>query len=261
MFDQNNRSPVRFRHFIRVSQLLATAACFSLVALSANSDIVGLPDDAVIVETQALPVVNRSFLLWMEHPTRHEDTIVDGVYTCPDQTMGHYLEGPTRVSLIDTAVKKVINTVLVRFNWKTDDNFFVPYRIAGFFYSIGPSSNNGEGRPQILTLRDFTGAGEATQFALFDAQNCSIVATTIYGFSRRRDAVVQYPFDMVFEEGGRRERAIQYWLDHFALQKPASTGYWKYSIDYNSGERSTYEIRFDPEQEAFVGKAVVVPIR
>src|SRR5580698_3770556 len=52
----------------------------------------------------------RSLVLWMVHPTRHEDTIYGGVYTCPDQTMGHYLDGPTRVSLVDTTLGKVINT-------------------------------------------------------------------------------------------------------------------------------------------------------
>lgn len=230
-------------------------------ALSANSDIVGIPNNAVIVETRALPVPSRSFVLWMLHPKRHEDTIVDGVYTCPDQTMGHYLEGPTRVSLVNTASRRVINTVPVRFDWAKDDKFFVPYRIASYFYSVRPSAGEEEGKPQIPSLADITGEGEATQFALFDAQNCSIVATTIYGFSRKRDVVVQYLFDITYQQNGKHERVITYWLDHFATEKPESAGYWKYSIDYNSGDRSTYEIRFDTERETFVGGFVSVPIR
>jgi hypothetical protein len=96
---------------------------------------------------------------------------------------------------------------------------------------------------------------------LFDAQSCSIVATTIYGFSRKRDVVVQYRFDITYHQYGKRERVITYWLDHSATKKPESAGCWKYRIDYNSGDRSTYEIRFDTERETFVGAVVSVPIR
>ena len=198
--------------------LLAITASFSLLALSVSADIVGIPSDAVIVETQSLPVHNRSLVLWMIHPTRHEDTIVDGVYTCPDQTMGHYLEGPTRVSLVNTALRKVINTVPIRFDWGEDDKFFVPYRITRFFYSVRPSPGKIEGKPQILSLRDLTGMGEATQFALFDEQNCSIVATSVYGFSKKTDTLVQYPFDLTWEESGNSESGVRYWLDHFTAK-------------------------------------------
>lgn len=255
------RSTIGLRAVFIRFHLLAITASVSLFPPSASAAIVGVPSDAVIVETQSLPVPNRSLVLWMIHPTRHEDTIYDGAYTCPDQTMGHYLEGPTRVSLVNTALGKVINTVPIRFDWGKDDKFFVPYRIARFFYSVRPSLGKKEGKPQILSLRDVTGLGEATQFALFDAQNCSIVATSIYGFSKKTDTLVQYPFDLTWEENGKRASEVRYWLDHFAVQKPAAAGQWKYSIDYNSGDRSTYEIHFDREREVFVGTVVTVPIR
>jgi hypothetical protein len=240
--------------------VLFFTACHSHSVTPANSPVAGLPGDAMIIETQPLPVPDRSLVLWMVHPTRHEDTIVDGVYTCPDQTTGHYFEGPARASLIDTAGNKVIKTLTLRFDWGEQDTFSVPYRIEPYFYHVPQSSDGGEGKPRILSLKDFTGTGEATQFALFDAQNCSVVATSIYGFSHQRDSLVQYPFDLTFLSRGKVEHETRHWLDHFATEKPLSPGYWKYSLDYNSGERSTYEIRFDPAREAFVGTVTSVPI-
>jgi hypothetical protein len=43
-----------------------------------------------------------------------------------------------------------------------------------------------------MCLRDHNGDGDALEFALFDAPACMGLETTLVGYSRARDKVIQY---------------------------------------------------------------------
>ena len=49
-----------------------------------------------------------------------------------------------------------------------------------------------EGKPTIMWLKDYNGDGTAWEFALFNAEACMGLATTLIGYSERQDKVIQY---------------------------------------------------------------------
>jgi hypothetical protein len=104
----------------------------------------------------------------------------------------------------------------------------------------------------ILDLKDYNGDGKALEFALLDAQSCTVTETELIGYSERRDKVIQYPIDLRGMWWNERNPTLL-WLDHFLLQKPVSRGLWKYTLSYNSGEIFTFDIRYDPLRERFEG--------
>src|SRR6185436_12566478 len=97
---------------MKPNQALAKLAFFlgCLIVFAApsqgQSNIRGLPDDAVILERRKLPPsvrANREIVLWMIKPSKNPNNYApDDIYTCPDQSRGSYYSGPTRVSLVDS---------------------------------------------------------------------------------------------------------------------------------------------------------------
>src|SRR6266849_7706903 len=98
-------------------KIIALAA--SIVLLIAHStqyrtQNYGLPTDALIVETQPIKS-DRILILWILRPTKHPRELEpDEPYTCPEETRGSYYTGRTRVSLVDTKSRRIINTVMIR---------------------------------------------------------------------------------------------------------------------------------------------------
>ena len=214
-----------------------------------------LPSGAVVIETAPLPTSahpNRELVLWMEHPVSHADVDPEA-YTCPDFTRGSYYSGPTRVSLVDTGTGAVINTVHIEELWTKvpDDSFDVPFRILRGHYRVDRVGKNGEGKPRIIDLKDYNGDGRALEFALFDAQNCSITRTSLIGYSIEQDRVIRYAIH-IDEWFGERNVTL-FWLDDLFSNQPVQPGHWHYSKQYNSGDESTYDIRYDAAREQFTG--------
>jgi hypothetical protein len=111
--------------------LLLACVCLSATPAFATSpgEEYKLADGAIIIETQ--PVTpNRSLILWMVRPTKHpRDTPADP-YTCPEYTRGSYYSGATRVSLVGTQIRRVINTVKIsQESGEGADEFDIPYNI------------------------------------------------------------------------------------------------------------------------------------
>ena len=193
---------------------------------------------------------------------KHERDFDPQTYTCPDQTTGHFYRGLTRVSLIDSQLNRVINTVPVLTHWSNEPTFDVPYKIPPFFYHVeGRRNRNGEGRPRLLWLRDYNGDGKALEFALFDANNCTIVETTLFGYSRTQDRVIQYPIHLVQREGATVSERDSPWLDHLMLEKPVAPGHWKWQRQYHAGGLTHYDVRYNPAKEIFEGEIVIDPIK
>jgi hypothetical protein len=228
-------------------------ATFSMLAAFAADP--SLPSGAVVIETAQLPRSahpNRALVLWMEHPVSHDDYHEPEAYTCPDYTRGSYFSGPTRVSLVNTRSGAVINTVHVEELWTEvpNDSFDVPYRIRPFCYRVDRPGRNGEGKPKIINLKNYTGDGPPLEFALFDAQNCSITKTSLIGYSVPGDRVIRYPIHL--DEWIGEHNIAVFWLDDLFTHQPVEPGQWHYQKQFVDVE-NTYDVRYGPAREEFTG--------
>ena len=216
-----------------------------------------LAEGAMIIETQSV-TPNRSLILWMVRPTKHPRDTPDEPYTCPEYTRGNYYSGATRVSLVDPQTRKVINTVKVAPDpGEGGDEFDLPYEIRpDHYYHVDGVSKEAEGKPTLMWLRDYNGDGKAWEFALFDAQACMGLGTTLIGYSERQDKVIQYQTHLaVSDSKQKRSDTTEYWTDYLFSKKPTSPGSWKYEIDYRGrgGSLDKYEIHYDKQAERFEG--------
>jgi hypothetical protein len=222
----------------------------------------GLPRGAFVVETRPLELGGgrrRALLLWMLRPSKHpfEGGDDDG-YTCPDATRGSHYHGPTRVSLVDTAARRVINTVRVMPDHHgAEDVFDIPYRLRpGNHYHVEGADERKEAPAVVTRLRDYNGDGEALEFALYDAVACMPLMTALYGYSRRQDRVIQYDFHLEASDEGKPSRQVWRWVDYLFAREPVRPGHWSYEIDYRGrgGSLDRFEIRYEPSLERFEGK-------
>ncbi|MGA2273874.1 MAG: hypothetical protein ABSH00_09990 [Bryobacteraceae bacterium] len=260
------------------------AFILSISALSAQSapTVSPLPKSAFIVERAEIPNAvhpGRELVLWMISPEKHDRGPLSeaGPYTCPEVTLGSYYSGPTRMSLVDTAAGRVINTIRLTHDssWEEDseeeDSFDIPYRILSGDYYLVPGHPKGtEGKPALLALRDLNGDGLALETAFFEQLACMGLPTTLVGYSLKQDRVIQYQAELevttfkpkegrfTFEQAerlGPPEVEIFFWVDYLFDQKPIGPGHWKYETDYGGrgGCLDSYDIRYDSRQEKFVG--------
>lgn len=224
-----------------------------------------LPAGARVLEVRTIPAqtgrANRALILWMLRPTKNPLPYGPEEYTCPDETRGSYYDGPTRISLFDTKTRKLINTIVVRDKHLTEKDFLhLPYRIrAGGYYHVPNVAKGQEGKPTLMWLKDYNGDGRALEFALFDALACMGLETTLIGYSRAQDKVIQYPIQLTITDvAGERFIRETLWADYLFGQKPQAPRYWKYEIDYRGrgGTLDQYEIRYNTQAERFEGTLV-----
>jgi hypothetical protein len=175
------------------------------------------------------------------------------VYTCPDWTLGSYYSGPTRISLLDTSTRKTINTVSLRYLYRKEDSFDVPYRILGgqyMFYSVPDGSDEREGKPKLLDLRDFNGDGLALETAFYEAEACMGLQTTLFGYSVKHDRAIQYKIEV---RANGEKPSTQVWADYLFSKKPIAAGNWSYMIDYSGrgGCQDSWKVHYDASREKF----------
>ena len=245
----------------------ATALTFSLVLTAAalaqaKAARYGLPASARVIEMQSLESSGhpyRALVLWMVKPKRNSfNADPDEPYMCPDETRGSAYSGPTRVSLVDTTTKRVINTIkILDVHLHDQDTFDVPYAIRenDYYHVDGKPAQNGERKARVMFLRDYNGDGKALEFALFDAPFCMGLATTLIGYSEARDRVIPYPIRLEVIEGQSRSTDVSRWADYLFAKKPIKPAYWKYEIDYRGrgGSLDKCAIRYNAKAERFEG--------
>lgn len=242
--------------------LLFWLLCFQGQALSQTYN---LPAGAFVVETRSVPsrnYPNRALILWMMNPSKHPRDTPGEMYTCPEETRGSYYSGPVRVSLVDTKTNRIINTVKITQEYADgEDSFDLPYKIHDGYYHVAGVPKGQEGKPVIMWLRDYNGDGRAQEFALFDAQACMGLATTLIGYSESKDRVIQYPINVEVLEDGKRSQKTTNWPDYLFSKRPLRPGYWRYEIDYRgrAGTLDKWEIRYNRQREAFEGKITYIP--
>ena len=210
-----------------------------------------IPKTATILETQTLSP-KRKMVLWMPDPTKHaNENAAAGIYSCPDQTRGSYYSGEVRVTLLNSVTNKPINTIEIKGNGDDPvDSIDIPYLIkSGYYYKVPYPSKTIERKPRIMALKDYNGDGRAQEFALFDAEACMGLGTTLIGYSEKQDRVIQYPISVKTPEGS----GSQYWLDYLFSKKPIRAGFWRYEIDYRGrgGTLDKFMVRYDKNSEKF----------
>ena len=223
----------------------------------------GLPSEAKILEVQdvgskAHP--NRALVLWMLNPERYPFWGErEEPYTCPDETAGSHYRGPTRVSLLDTSRKRILNTIQILNPVITgEDELPIPYEIrGGYYYRVKGGRGGRPGRPTLLWLKDYNGDGKAQEVALFLKLNCTLVWTTLIGYSERQDRVINYPVTFGFEGcAERRAPETSTWAPLLFATDPVRPGKWSYDVHYQVGGSVRFEVGYDPEKEAFEGLQV-----
>lgn len=251
--------------------IICILAAISLAAGLASSAIAqtkisGLPRNAVVVETRKLAPIgqrNRTLVLWMINPKKNPTGYApDDIYTCPDQSRGSHYSGPTRVSLVNSDTNSIINTVKISSDG-AEDSFDIPYAIRpGNYYQVKTRmAPTIEARPTIIALKDYNGDGRALEFALFEAEACMGLQTTLIGYSEKQDRVIQYPVKLDVVEGGKHSARNSLWADYLFNQKPKRPGYWKYEIDYRgrAGSLDKWEVKYNAAREQFEGTLTIVP--
>ena len=270
--------------------LAALVSCLSLATIAcqgvdpgAQLELAGqddkkfeLPSGAVIIEEQPLESEShpeRALILWMVNPTKnpsdaHKDP--EAPYMCPDETRGSCYSGPTRVSLVNTTTRTVINTIEIKDGHferaegleDKGDRFDIPYAVRkGYYYHVEDEGDAPEGvemKARVMWLKDYNGDGKALEFALFDAANCMGLLTTLIGYSEWQDRVIQYQVSLEVEGHDGHRTELLSWCDYLFSEKPMSPGHWKYGIDYRGrgGPLDKYEVRYDAQHEMFVGALV-----
>lgn len=259
------------RHAVALVVLAAVAPASGWSAAGASAEKksadfprpADLPANALIAHSTAIKgAQDRALILWMLSPEKNPREADAGLYTCPEYTRGSYYSGPTRVSLINTTTNTIINTVEVKQEYDEGiDSFDVPYAIQkGFYYDVkGNPKKNQEAPADILRLKDYNGDGKAWEFALFDAQACMGLPTTLIGYSEKQDRVIQYPVRLQVDTDGTASSETSHWCDYLWAEKPQQPGQRKYEVDYRGrgGELVEYEIKYNAAEEAFDGKQKV----
>lgn len=211
-----------------------------------------IPKSAVILE-KASVTPTRQIILWMPNPTKNPRD-PEEIYTCPEQTRGHYYSGVAKVSLFEIKSKKLINTIEIVSDGLTDENnsLDLPYLIQRGYYSVAKIDKHKEGKPKLLNFKDYNSDGKLHEFALFDAVACMGLETTLIGYSEKQDKVIQYQTELEIEG----KKSMEFWVDYLFGHKPNKQGVWKYEIDYRgrAGALEKYEIRYDKKREMFYGK-------
>ena len=233
-----------------------------------QSSMQGLPAGAVVVETRKLISAkhpDRELVLWMLNPKKNPNGYSPGdSYSCPDDTRGSYYSGPARVSLINAATRNIINTIKIAgADEGGTDNIELPYAIRrGYYYRVEILTKKGvEAKPTIMWLRDYNGDGKPFEFALFEAEACMGLQTTLIGYSEKQDRVIQYPVSLEVIEGSKHSNSVSMWADYLFSKKPLGPGSWKYEIDYRgrAGSLDKWEVRYNATKERFEGRLIVVP--
>jgi hypothetical protein len=193
----------------------------------------------------------------MLHPER---VIREG--TCADSVLGDHWYGPTRLSLIDRAKTRIINTIEIRRRDEKanegEHKFPIPFYVSNQFYYVPRINGRNEGTPVILNLRDLTGEGVMGQFVLFDYAACGISQTTVLGYSRSVDAAVQYRVEEISQGGNA---SVESWVGPTFGEKPIRPGYWNFTWDPGHGCFCTIheQVSFDPTRQLFVENRNAIP--
>jgi len=189
--------------------------------------------------------------MWMLSPEPSEcPRAEDYAPSCPGSTRGCYWRGRTRVSLIDPVDRRVVNTVAVTDPFSGSDAFDVPRKLYGHTpYHVGRDHE-----PTLLRLHDYNHDGTKNEFVLFDAESCSDMFTGLFGYSSRRDRVIQYRARISSPDWSGEA----HWPETLFWISPKRDGVWRYGLSWPGTEPPlSCEARYRPEEELFEVRCLV----
>lgn len=223
------------------------AALIAAASVAGAQTVPGLPPGAVVIETANVDAgagKQRTLVLWMVKPEK-QITPKDEE-SCATWVTGDYWEGPARVSLVDSASQRLINTVNVQ-----DSPFHIPFRVGGRYYMVPGVTGEGRGKPRLLDLRDLTGDGAAAEFPLYEYVACGIVSAAVFGYSGAKDQVLQYSVEV---RRGNTPPKVELWVDQVFARKPVRPGVWDFRWSPGHGDDAWYheQVHFDPKRQMFV---------
>jgi len=244
-----------------LAHVLLSLASLAGAPAPPRPQITGLPQGARILEQRSLSAQgypDRALVLWMLRPTRHPTGYgPDEPYTCPDETRGSYLSGPSRLSLVEASTGRIVNTVEVGDpHYENEDRLDLPYQIRrGRYYHTTSATERREAKPTILWLGDYNGDGRALELALFDAEACMGLQTTLIGYVPEEDRVVQYAVRLTIRHNGETSSETRYWVDYLFSEAPKGPGRWQYEIDYRGrgGALDRFTVRYNKATRSFEG--------
>lgn len=231
-------------------------ALFFTMLLLFNSAIASAQQifrDTIIEVVNVSPT--RSMYLTMLGKERHPRDRKE-IYTCPEETRGHYFTGEVMVTLVNRKTKGLINTILIDTNDAENNKLDLPYRIKRGYYKVPKVDRYKEGRPIIMDLKDMNGDGLPHEFAIYNALACMGLDTTLIGYSKKQDKVIQYPIELKTAKGLSKG----FWADYLFGHEPNKKGVWKYQIDYRGrgGTLDKYTFRYDRARETFLGELIQI---
>lgn len=229
---------------------MAKFSLFLFLIFASNLFAQDIPKSATILE-KANVTPSRQLILWMPNPTKNPRD-AEEIYTCPEETRGHYYSGAAKVSLIDVKTKKIINTIEIDANG--ENLLDLPYLIHRGYYTVPKVDKNKEGKPVLMSLKDYNADGKPYEFAIFNALACMGLDTTLIGYSQKQDKVIQYGIELKV----KNKTSNGFWADYLFGHKPNSKGIWQYQIDYRGrgGTLDKYTFRYDKTKEKFFGTLV-----
>jgi len=213
-----------------------------------------IPAGGMVIEYADLSAATgkpRGLVLWMQNPSRVE--MAPGEYTCNDRTRGSHFTGPARLSLVDLEKHQAINTIAFRAPGVDADSFDIPYRVRPGYYAVPGVEGNNEGKPVLLSLKDWNGDGHAAEFVLFNADGCGSVATAMLGYSFATDRAVQFPVEYLGDDGQPKQAAR---IEEAFVHDPAPPGHWSFSRQpgHGAGQSEAVELSWDASRELFVSR-------
>jgi hypothetical protein len=248
--------------------VLVAATCLSVANLLAQV-LPGtiqklLPPDAKIIETVSLNVgagKARVLVLWMEHPERVVWRDDPGSF-CVRQVYGDHWVGQARLSLVDSAKSRLVNTVEIQPSYsQPGDNergFEVPFWVPTAHYHVPRPDAKGEGKPVIMMLRDLTGEGVAGQFVLFDYINCGGASSSVFGYSPRSERAVQYSVEVITND---EKPKITLWAMEIFETRRIRPNQWDFTWEPGHGFDGWIheQVSFDRGRQVFVDKQKITP--
>lgn len=155
----------------------------------------GLPEKAVIIEKAVLKgVKNREVILWMDNPGVD---FSENTFSCPESTtgVGQFI-GRVNISLINTASKKLLNTLVLRdYDNKTEECWRLPYLFDNenmSYYSFSSSGYKGFSKVTVLNFDDLDNDGLPHEFCFYSQDGCSMASKTLFSFDVKADSIFNY---------------------------------------------------------------------
>jgi hypothetical protein len=239
-----------------MTALLSDLTLAATVAISAL-----LPAGADVIEMRQLPrpAQHRSLVLWMLTSVASEcPSAADWAPSCPDSTRGCFLSGPARLSLVDTAAGRLINTLPLADPMSGEDSFDLPRTLRGRSPYHVPKRSRA---PTLLRPLDYNGDGARLEVAFFQAESCSLLFTALFGYSTRQDRLIQYQVRQYRPEGRCSQACTTAWPDKLFALHPQARGLWRYQLAYPPGDEPALacETRYLAGEEAFEERCTVAP--